>query len=392
MVARNRVTSSLSSNTNIKLSSLPKFYGVSGFIWSLVLITCSSFVISLSPLGSILKGYGGDYLYIASIAAISFVGSIVIINKVIRPEFNARTHVEKIIKSILFLSAFFSISITIMIIASVLFESILFFKQVSFYDFFFGLSWSPQTARVSTETGNLEGFGAVSIFIGTLMITFIAILVAVPLGLMSAIFLSEFANKKVRSFIKPILEVLAGIPTVVYGYFAVITIAPIVRDLGVDLGLDISTESALVAGSVMGIMIIPFILSLSDDAMHSVPNLLRDASYALGATKRETVTRVIIPAAFPGIMSAVLLAISRAIGETMIVVMAAGLTANLTANPFESVTTVTTQIVTLLIGDQEFDSPKTLAAFALGLTLFVITLLLNILSLYITRKYQEKYD
>jgi phosphate transport system permease protein len=216
--------------------------------------------------------------------------------------------------------------------------------------------------------------------------------VAVPIGLMAAIYLAEYASPRLRATAKPVLEILAGIPTVVYGFFAALTVAPFIRDSGGLLGLDVSSESALAAGLVMGIMIIPFVSSLSDDVINAVPQSLRDGSYALGATKSETVTRVIIPAALPGIVGGVLLAVSRAIGETMIVVMAAGLSANLTANPLESVTTVTVQIVTLLVGDQEFDSPKTLAAFALGLMLFITTLLLNIIALHVVRKYREQYD
>jgi phosphate transport system permease protein len=217
-------------------------------------------------------------------------------------------------------------------------------------------------------------------------------LIAVPIGLMSAIYLSEYAPRKVRSLAKPVLEVLAGIPTVVYGFFAALTVAPFIRDLGATIGLDVSSESALAAGAVMGIMIIPFVSSLSDDVINAVPQAMRDGSYALGATQSETVKRVIIPAALPGIVGGVLLAVSRAIGETMIVVMAAGMSANLTWNPLESVTTVTVQIVTLLTGDQEFDSAKTLAAFALGLTLFAVTLTLNVIALHIVRKYREQYE
>jgi len=232
----------------------------------------------------------------------------------------------------------------------------------------------------------------VPLFTGTLLISAIALLVAVPVGLMSAIFLSEYASAKLRSRLKPLLEILAGIPTVVYGFFAALTVAPLVREFGAAIGLDASSESALAAGLVMGVMIIPFVSSLSDDILHAVPLSLRDGSLALGATRSETIKRVVIPAALPGIVGGVLLAASRAIGETMIVVMAAGLSARLSANPFESVTTVTVQIVTLLVGDQEFDSPKTLAAFALGLVLFVVTLALNIFALHIVRKYREQYE
>ena len=216
--------------------------------------------------------------------------------------------------------------------------------------------------------------------------------VAVPIGLMSAIFLSEYATPKFRTYAKPLLEILAGIPTVVYGFFAAITVAPMLRDFGESIGMSVASESAMAAGLVMGIMIIPFVSSLSDDVINAVPQSLRDGSFALGATHSETILKVILPAALPGIVGAILLAISRAIGETMIVVMAAGLSANLTFNPLETVTTVTVQIVTLLVGDQEFDSPKTLAAFALGLMLFVTTLCLNVIALYVVRKYREQYD
>ena len=230
------------------------------------------------------------------------------------------------------------------------------------------------------------------LFVGTLLIAFIAMCVAVPVGLMSAIYLAEYAHPQFRAVAKPLLEILAGIPTVVYGFFAALTVAPFFRDAGGDLGFDISSESALAAGVVMGIMIIPFVSSLSDDVITAVPQSMRDGSYGLGATQSETIRRVILPAALPGIVGGFLLAVSRAIGETMIVVMAAGLAANLTANPFEAVTTVTVQIVTLLVGDQEFDSPKTLAAFALGLVLFCVTLVLNVIALRIVTKYREQYE
>ncbi len=217
-------------------------------------------------------------------------------------------------------------------------------------------------------------------------------LVAAPVGLMAAIYLSEYASPRIRNYAKPMLEVLAGIPTVVYGFFAALTVAPWVRRVGEAAGLEVASESALAAGLVMGIMIIPFVSSLSDDVINAVPQALRDGSFGLGATPSETIRQVVLPAALPGIVGALLLAVSRAIGETMIVVMAAGLAANLTANPFEAVTTVTVQIVTLLVGDQEFDSAKTLAAFALGLVLFLVTLLLNIIALRVVRRYREQYE
>ena len=242
------------------------------------------------------------------------------------------------------------------------------------------------------QIGSSGAFGAIPVFAGTAMISVIAMLVAVPIGLMSAIYLSEYATAKVRTVVKPLLEILAGIPTVVYGFFAALTVAPFLRNIGTISGLEVSSESALAAGLVMGIMIIPFISSLSDDVINAVPQALRDGSYGLGATRSETIKQVVLPAALPGIVGSILLAVSRAIGETMIVVMAAGLAANLTANPLATMTTVTVQIVTLLVGDQEFDSPKTLAAFALGLVLFVATLCLNVIALYIVRKYREQYE
>lgn len=242
------------------------------------------------------------------------------------------------------------------------------------------------------QVGSSGAFGAVPLFVGTLLISAIAMLVAVPVGLMSAIYLSEYASRRFRAWAKPLLEVLAGIPTVVYGFFAAITVAPLLRNVGETLGLSVASESALAVGLVMGVMIIPFVSSLSDDVINAVPQTMRDGSYGLGATRSETIRQVIIPAALPGIVGSVLLAVSRAIGETMIVVMAAGLSARLTVNPLEAVTTVTVQIVTLLVGDQEFDSPKTLAAFALGLMLFITTLCLNIIALHIVRRYREQYD
>ena len=271
---------------------------------------------------------------------------------------------------------------TIGIFLSVLFEALRFFQQVSPIDFIFGLNWSPQTAIREDQVGSSGAFGPVPLFTGTLLISGIAMLVAVPVGLMSAIYLSEYAGSRVRAFAKPMLEVLAGIPTVVYGYFAALTVGPLLRQVGEALGFAVASESALGAGLVMGIMIIPFVSSLSDDVINAVPQALRDGSFGLGATQSETIRQVVLPAALPGIVGGVLLAVSRAIGETMIVVMAAGLSANLTANPFEAVTTVTVQIVTLLIGDQEFDSAKTLAAFALGLLLFLTTLMLNIVAFF----------
>ena len=310
----------------------------------------------------------------------------------ISAEFRARPVVERIIQNLLLASACVAIFTTLGIVLSVLFESIQFFRSVPIYDFVFGLDWSPQTAIREDQVGSSGSFGAVPLFVGTLLVSAVAMVIAVPVGLMSAIYLAEYASKNVRNFAKPALEVLAGIPTVVYGFFAALTVAPFLRDLGNSFGVSVSSESALAAGGVMGIMIIPFISSLADDVITAVPQSMRDGSLAMGATHSETIRRVVIPAALPGIVGGIMLAVSRAIGETMIVVMAAGMAANLTANPLDSVTTVTVQIVTLLTGDQEFDSPKTLAAFALGLMLFMVTLMLNIFALHIVKKYREQYE
>lgn len=304
----------------------------------------------------------------------------------------ARNRVETIISTIMIIASTIAIATTVGIVLSLLFEASRFFSKVPVTDFLFGLQWSPQTALREGQVGGSGAFGFIPLFVGTLLVTFIAMCVAVPVGLYSAIYMSEYAGPKMRAVAKPILEVLAGIPTVVYGFFAALTVAPFFRNTGEALSLDVSSESALAAGVVIGIMSIPFVSSLSDDVMNSVPQTLRDGAYALGATKSETIKQVVLPAALPGIVGSVLLAVSRAIGETMIVVMAAGLAANLTVNPLEAVTTVTVQIVTLLVGDQEFDSAKTLSAFALGLMLFLVTLTLNVIALRVVRKYREKYD
>jgi phosphate transport system permease protein len=311
----------------------------------------------------------------------------------VSPKFRARTRVERTVMAVLLVASLIAIVTTLGIILSLLFESIRFFSMVSPIEFLFGLNWSPQIAIRADQAGSSGAFGAVPLFWGTVFIgAIIAMIVAIPLGLMSAIYLTQYARPAVRSWMKPILEILAGVPTVVYGYFAAVTVAPAIRDFASSIGIPSSTESALAAGLVMGIMIIPFVSSMADDSIAAVPQAMRDGSLAMGATKSETIRKVLVPAALPGVVGGVLLAVSRAIGETMIVVMAAGLAANLTANPFESVTTVTTQIVQLLTGDQEFDSPKTLAAFALGLVLFLVTLALNIIALRVVKKYREAYE
>ena len=310
----------------------------------------------------------------------------------IHPDLRARNRVERVVRWFLVAASSIAILTTIGIVLSVLFEAIRFFQKVPITEFLFGLNWSPQTAIRADQVGSSGSFGAVPLFTGTMLITAIAMFVAVPVGLMTAIYLAEYSSARVRATAKPLLEILAGIPTVVYGFFAALTVAPWVRRAGEAAGLEVASESALAAGIVMGIMIIPLVSSLSDDAINAVPTAMRDGALALGSTRSETMTKVILPAALPGIVGGILLAVSRAIGETMIVVMAAGLAANLTANPFEAVTTVTVQIVTLLVGDQEFDSAKTLAAFALGLMLFVVTLILNVIALQVVRRYREEYE
>lgn len=315
-----------------------------------------------------------------------------IASRYINKDLRARNLVEGGAKIFLIACSGVAIITTLGIVLSVLFEALRFFQAIPFTDFLVGLKWSPQMAMRADQAGSSGSFGAVPVFVGTILIALIAMMVAIPVGMLAAIYLSEYASPRLRTWAKPILEILAGIPTVVYGFFAALTVAPLIRDIGTSLGLPVSSESALAAGLVMGIMIIPFVSSLSDDVIHAVPQSLRDGSYGLGATRFETIRHVIIPAALPGIVGSILLAVSRAIGETMIVVMAAGLAADLTFNPLNAVTTVTVQIVTLLVGDQEFDSPKTLAAFALGLLLFVFTLFLNFIALRVVRKYREQYE
>lgn len=306
--------------------------------------------------------------------------------------FGAQRRVERILKIALLLSSVIAVLTTFAILLSLVFESLRFFARVPVSDLF-GLQWSPQSSLSEADTpANIGHYGVIPLLAGTLLITAIAMLVAVPVGLMSAIYLTQYAGKRFRRWSKPLLEVLAGIPTVVYGFFAVLAVSPFIRSAGGMAGLDVAAESALAAGLVMGVMIVPFMSSLSDDALAAVPKSMRNGSLALGATTAETVRQVLIPAALPGIVGAVLLSISRAIGETMIVVMAAGLAAHLTANPLESVTTVTAQIVKLLTGDQEFESAKTLSAFALGLILFLMTLSMNAVALFIVRRFRETYE
>jgi phosphate transport system permease protein len=338
----------------------------------------------------------GRYALIGGIPAIPMAlgaAGVLLLRKRDR-EFRARTSVERWMNGLLIGASLIAIFTTLGIVLSLLFESLRFFQLVPITDFLFGLSWSPQMAIRADQAGSSGAFGSIPLFWGTILIgAIIAMIVAIPLGLMSAIYLTQYASQRARAVIKPVLEILAGVPTVVYGYFAALTVAPWIREVGISLGIEsASSESALAAGLVMGIMIIPFVSSMADDSIAAVPQAMSDGSLALGATKSETIRKVLLPAALPGVVGGVLLAVSRAIGETMIVVMAAGLAANLTANPFESVTTVTVQIVQLLTGDQEFDSAKTLAAFALGLVLFLITLVLNLIALTVVRRYREAYE
>ncbi|GAA0296327.1 phosphate ABC transporter permease subunit PstC [Rhodovulum strictum] len=307
-------------------------------------------------------------------------------------EFRARHRVERIVSGLMIFCASVAIFVTLGIAGSLMFETYRFFERVPLTEFLFGLNWEPQIPLREDQIAAEGAFGWIPVFLGTIVITVVALFIAIPVGLLSGIYLNEFAPRRMRAVAKPILEILAGVPTVVYGFFAILTVAPAIRSAGAALGIDIAPNTALAAGSVMGIMLIPFISSFADDALSAVPQALRDGALGLGATRAEMMTTVLFPAAIPGIVGGILLAVSRAIGETMIVVMAAGLIAKMTINPLDSVTTVTVQIVTLLIGDTSFDNPKTLAAFALGMMLFLVTLVINVFALRIVRKYREAYD
>lgn len=311
----------------------------------------------------------------------------------VKPDFRARTKVERTVMTVLLLASLVAILTTFGIVASLVFETVRFFGMVSPIDFLFGTFWAPDPM---SNPANPDGsrYGAIPLFWGTILIgAIIAMIVAIPLGLMSAVYLTQYADPRLRAWIKPALEILAGVPTVVYGYFAALTIAPAIRDAAVAVGISsASTESALAAGVVMGVMIIPFVSSMADDAMAAVPGAMRDGSLAMGATQSETIKRVLFPAALPGIVAGIMLAVSRAIGETMIVVMAASPAANLTANPLEPMSTVTVQIVKLLTGEQTTEHPATLSAFALGFVLFVVTLILNIIALRVVKRFREAYE
>lgn len=363
---------------DIYFTSLSKHYSYCFILWSIIAVI----VIAISPLSLSLK-YAAIFLFI--------IVNFFIFFKLSDNNFNAKSHIEKSGQYILALTAGVGILITIIITASIFIESLKFFQKISFFDFIFGLQWNPQIAIHEDQAVENSSFGFVPVLLGTLLITLIAMIVAIPLGIMGAIYLSIYSKDSFRDNVKPILEILAGVPTVVYGYFAISTIGPLFKNIFDFIGVEIAGESALAAGFVMGIMIIPFILSLTDDALRSVPKALKDGALAMGSTKSEMIKRVALPAAIPNIVGAIILAISRAIGETMIVVMAAGLIAKLTINPLDAVTTTTAQIVTLLVGDQEFDSPKTLAAFALALSLFILTFCFNIVALSVIKNYKKKY-
>lgn len=331
----------------------------------------------------------------AMLALVLFMmaGGIFIARRSVAPEFRARQRVERVLSGLMIFASVIAIFTTVGIVFALVFEAARFFAIVPITDFLFGTAWEPQIAIRPDQIAGGGAFGWLPVILGTIVITVISLVVAVPVGLLSAIYLNEFASPLTRKVAKPVLEVLAGVPTVVYGFFAILVVAPALRLVGGDyLGLPISPNTALAAGSVMGVMLIPFISSFADDALTAVPRSMRDGSLALGATQAETVLKVLFPAAIPGIVGGILLAVSRALGETMIVVMAAGLIATMTINPLDSVTTVTVQIVTMLIGDTSFDNPKTLAAFALGLMLFIVTLALNVIALRVVRKYRELYD
>ena len=377
----------------VALACAPTHYGI--FAACVSAAVGIAFIALLMILENLFFPLDSSYLdssYMAMIASALAVASGAIAMRVLSPSLRVQTYNEKIALYGMLMCALVAVFTTLGVFLSLIFETLRFFDFVAPSDFLFGLDWSPQTAFREDQVGSSGLFGAIPLFVGTLMITFIAVMIAAPIGLMSAIYMTEYASSQLRALAKPMLEILAGVPTVVYGFFAALTLAPFIRSSAESFGLAASSESALAAGIVIGIMIIPFISSISDDVISAVPQSLREGSLALGATRAETIIKVVVPAALPGISSGLLLAVSRAIGETMIVVMAAGLAAKLTANPLDAVTTITVQIVTLLTGDQEFDSAKTLAAFALGMALFLTTLFLNGLALYTVRKYKEEYD
>lgn len=381
-MGRNKV---INSNSNERWNSRPDQYGWYNVIWLCTPALAVAVIAALLHLSGVYT-ISNVALVVAMLLA-SSAGCWQGFN-LIKPNLRARSSVEKSIRFLLIMASLTSVLTTIGIVVAIIFEAIQFFEMVSLWEFISGTQWSPDAA-----SGDGHGlFGSIPIFAGTFMITLIAMAVAIPVGLFSAIYMAEYASERFRNIAKPSLEILAGIPTVVYGFFAAITVSPLVVKFAAAVGLDADYTNALTPGLVMGIMIIPFISSLSDDVIRSVPQSLREASLALGTTTSETIKYILLPAALPGIIAAFLLAISRALGETMIVVMAAGLRPNLTWNPLEGMTTVTVRIVDSLTGDQAFDSPETLSAFGLGLVLLVITLMLNIFSVYIIRRFRQQYE
>lgn len=373
----------LSTRYQKKPRSLPQYYGYYLGTLNIVITSIALVVIQIFKSYYVLKGDAYEYIAIVII----FFIQLTYIFATLRTKFRAQLYFENILTIIFKLAALLSVFLTMAILLTILFEAFSFFSIVPIEEFLLGIRWSPQSADFDLE----HSFGVIPVITGTLLVTSIALVVAIPIGLSSAIYLSEYISPKKRNAIKPLLELLAGIPTIVYGYFAAITMGPIIRQFSNLIGVEASTESALAAGLVLGIMIIPFILTFVDEAIYAVPRNLRDAALALGSTRAEMILKVVVPAASSGIYSAILLAISRAVGETMIVTMASGMKANLTFNPLDSVSTFTAQIVSLLVGDQEFDSPKTLAAFALALGLFLITLFINVFAI-ILLKGQKKYE
>ena len=330
------------------------------------------------------------YMFLIGLAALAGAGLAWRAQLRLTARTRARNQVERVILVVLVACSVVAILTTLGIVFSLVAETLRFFTFISPFEFFFGTTWNPRYD--TTGAGTTGSFGMLPLLWGTLSIAFIAMLVAIPIGLMTAVWLSQYAPRRVRGIVKPIIEVLAGIPTIVYGIFALVTVGPFLRDIGAAVGLSINATSALTAGLVMGIMLIPFISSLSDDVIRQVPSAMRDGSLGLGATKSETIRKVILPAALPGIVGAILLAVSRAIGETMIVVLAAGNAPVLQFDPTQPTSAFTVAIVAALTGDSDFASPQSLVAFALGFTLFFMTLLLNVAALSIVRKYREQYE
>jgi len=377
-----------------RLNSPPSFYGWYVIVWMFLPAIGVSAVFAVLHMAGILS-VPAPVVLVGVLALVAAAGGLALHR--VRASLRARKIVEDVIRWLLFIATCISVFTTVGIVLSVVFEAVKFFNMVSLWEFLTGTTWSPGSAFLEGagrggEQSSKAEFGSVPIFAGTFMITFIAMCVALPVGLFSAIFMSEYAGRNLRGVAKPALEVLAGIPTVVYGFFAAITVSPFIVYIAETLGLEAAYTNALSPGIVMGIMIIPFISSLSDDVISSIPQSLREGSFALGTTRSETIKHVVLPAAFPGIVSAFLLGVSRALGETMIVVMAAGLRPNLAWNPLEGMTTVTVRIVDALTGDLAFDSAETLSAFALGLTLLVVTLMLNIVSSIVIRRFKQQYE